>query len=546
MVYINNIAIYNKEVCMNTLYINGKIASLDSHNNFYEAIGINRNTIDFLGSLEEATTKRNTYDQVIDLEGKLMLPGFNDSHLHLLNYGYAMENIDLSTLPSINDMVNYCRDSLTTSPVDPNNWLISRGWNQDTVSEKRFPTRRDLDKISTEIPILFTRVCGHIGICNSKAISLLNHTILETVNSNIDEETGTFQEDALFILLSSIPTPDLKNIKRMIRNSCRNLIANGITSVQSDDLKALPDQDYKKVIKAYKELREEGNLPVRVYEQCLFINQDEFQTFVNDGFRTGQGDDFFKIGPLKLLLDGSLGARTALLREDYNDLPGTVGVGCFKQNELNSFVEFAQKMGFQIAAHAIGDKAMDMILDSIENVKPTQVRDDDRHGIVHCQITDMDIIERMKANNVLGYIQPIFLDTDLHIVEKRVGKRCLETYAFKTMVDQGVKLCMSTDAPIVDINPFENIYSAVVRKDLKDMPNTPFMPHERLTVTEALKSYTINSAYASFEEKIKGTLEIGKMADMVVLDRDIFTIDEKDIKNIGVEMTIVDGFLYQF
>lgn len=528
---------------MKILYVNGKIASLDNRDNFYEVIGTDGNLIDFLGSKDDLDIEHSDYEQVIDLKGKLMIPGLNDSHLHLLNYGYAMENLDLGPLASIDDIIDFGKKTLAACPLKEGNWLLGRGWNQDKLLEKRFPTRTDLDKISTDVPIVFTRVCGHIGICNSKAISLLDTSVHTMTNPNIDLSNGTFQEDSLFILLSTIPTPDHDDIKRMIRNSCNKLLENGITSVQSDDLKALPDQDYKRVIKAYDDMRKEGQLAVRVYEQCLFINKDQFRDFVDNDYRTGHGDSFFKIGPLKLLLDGSLGGRTALLREDYTDMPGTKGVNCFEQNELTQLVQYAHDMGFQIAAHAIGDKAMDMILEAIESAQKNSLGMNYRHGIVHCQITDMKIIKRMNNENVLAYIQPIFLDTDLHVVEERIGSRYKETYAFKSMADHGVKICMSTDAPIVDINPFENIYTAVVRKDLSGLPATPFMPHERLTVTEALKAYTIHSAFASFEEAAKGTLEIGKLADMIVLDQDIFTIEPHKIKDIQVVMTIVDGKL---
>lgn len=525
---------------MRTLFLNGKIASLNSSDTFYEALGICDSTIDFLGSNAEAEKIIQNYDKVIQLDGKVMLPGFIDSHMHLLNYGYTLRKLDLCVFDSIEDMISVSKKFIIENNFTNEKWLLGRGWNQDKLKDQRFVTRYDLDKISTEVPIVFTRVCGHISVCNTAAINRIGLENIHENDPNININEGIFQEDGLNILYNSIPSPDVNEIKSMISESCTHLIKSGITSVQTDDLCSMPDQDYKKVLKAYNDLNLESKLPVRVYQQCLFFDKDSFEDFANSGYRTGQGDNFFKIGPLKLLLDGSLGARTALLQDDYSDCAGNKGIVSFSQEELDDFFDASQKYNFQVAAHAIGDKAMDMFIESVRKYG-FQNGGDKRHGIVHAQITNSSIIQSMKELELVAYVQPIFLDYDLHIVDARVGARALESYAFKTMLDSGVKLCFGTDAPVVGFNPFENIYSAVVRKDLNGNPEEPYLPEERLSVTEALKLYTIDSAYSSFEESLKGSLELGKLADLVVIDRDIFTIDENEIKNITVEMTVIDG-----
>lgn len=526
---------------MKTLFINGKIASLDAQNTFYEAIGINGNRIDFLGFNADAEKITSNYDEVISLQGKLLLPGFNDSHMHLLNYGYTLTKMDLTKLSSIESMIEKAKDFIQIHSITSKKWLLGRGWNQDKLAEKRFPKRADLDKISRDIPILFTRTCGHISVCNTAALNIIGIDRLDKKNPNINIEDGIFQEDALNILYKAVPSPSIDDIKEMILTTCDHLLKNGITSVQTDDLCSMPDQDYKKVLIAYEELNKENKLPVRIYQQCLFFEKPSFEEFVESGYRTGRGDEFFKIGPLKLLLDGSLGGRTALLREDYSDCPGNKGVACFRQEKLDELFDYSQKHGFQVAAHAIGDKAMDMFINSIKNSSSYDKNKDNRHGIVHAQITNSDIIYSMKELSLIAYVQPIFLDYDLHIVRDRVGKRADESYAFKTMYDLGIKVCGGSDAPVVDFNPFQNIYSAVVRKDLNHMPTEPYLPNEKLSVAEALKIFTINGAYSSFEDEIKGSLELGKLADLVVLNEDIFNVPENKIKDIHVEMTMVDG-----
>ncbi|MCT4620072.1 MAG: amidohydrolase [Marinisporobacter sp.] len=526
---------------MKTLLINGKIASLDSQNTFYEAIGINGNKIDFLGSNKAAKKITTTYDEVISLDGKLLLPGFNDSHMHLLNYGYTLKKMDLTKFASIENMIEKAKDFIKSHSIAGEKWLLGRGWNQDKLMENRFPKRADLDTISKDIPILFTRTCGHISVCNTAALNIIDIEHLDENDPNIHIEDGIFQEDALNILYNAVPSPSLEDIKEMILTTCDHLLESGITSVQTDDLCTMPDQDYKKVLTAYEELNQEKKLPVRIYQQCLFFDKPSFKEFVESEYKTGMGDTFFKIGPLKLLLDGSLGARTALLREDYSDCPKNKGIASFKQEELNDLFDYSQKHGFQVAAHAIGDKAMDMFIDAIKKSSSYNENKDNRHGIVHAQITNSDILHSMKDLNLIAYVQPIFLDYDLHIVRDRVGNRADESYAFKTMYDLGIKVSGGSDAPVVDFNPFENIYSAVVRKDLNLMPSEAYLPKEKLSVTEALKAFTINGAYSSFEEKIKGSLEVGKLADLVVLSEDIFNINENKIKDIYAAITIVDG-----
>ncbi len=523
---------------MGTLFINGKIVSLDSKNNFYESIGVKNNTINFLGSNEEASEVKHSYENVIDLKSKVIIPGLNDSHMHLLNYGYNFYKLELGEYDSIEEIKKEVTKIINTRQKNYNKWLLGRGWNQDKFKEKRFINKDDLDQISTEIPIIFSRVCGHIAVCNSKALEYLNIENLRN-NSNVELEKGIFKEDSINILTGVISPPSLGEMKDMISKTCDELLSYGITSVQTDDFDAMPGSDYKKVFEAYEELYREGNLKVRVYEQCLFLNEEKFKEFVKNGYRTGKGDNFIKIGPLKLLLDGSLGGRTALLRDDYSDDKNNIGISLYTKEELYKYIKYAHENGFQIAAHAIGDGAMELylnILESLEEDLGTR-----RHGIVHCQITANDIIEKMKKLQVMAYVQPIFLDYDMHIVEDRVGSRAKESYVFRTLRECGIKVSGGSDSPVVHFNPFENIYSAVCRKDLNGYPENGYMPKERLSVEEALRMFTIDSAYCSFEENIKGSLEVGKLADLVVLDKDIFEIPEDEIKNVKAELTMVDG-----
>ena len=526
---------------MKTLFKNGKIASLDSNNSTYDSICIQDGKIIFLGSENQILNEANFYDTVIDLEGRLVIPGLIDSHMHLLNTGYTLTKYNLNKCTSIEQLITEGQAFIKEHNLSHGKWLLGRGWNQDKLSEHRYPTREDLDKISTEIPILITRTCGHIAICNSIAIEIIGQEKINSDDQNIDLERGLFQEDSLNILYNAVPSPSTEDIMDMIYKASELLVKCGITSVQTDDLRSMPDQDYKRVIQAFKALQKENRLPVRIYQQCLFFDTPSLMSFLNDGYKMGQGDNFFKIGPVKLLLDGGIGARTALLRDAYHDDPENFGVSSFTQSELDNLVYISEKNGFQIAAHAIGDKSMDMFIDALKKSSYHTESNVLRHGIVHAQITTPDLIRTIADNNLLAYVQPIFIDSDMHIIHDRIGPRAEYAYAFGSLHKAGIITSFGTDSPVESFNPFPNIYAAVTRRDLSRTLDAPYLPEECYSVLDALKAYTTGSAYSSFEENIKGSLEIGKLADFIILSDDIFNIDPMDIKDIEVEMTVING-----
>lgn len=382
---------------MRKWFINANILTMDKEKPMASALCVEDKKIRFIGSTEEAKQQIEENEVVLDLQGQTLLPSFNDSHIHLLNYGYTLEKLNLTPYDSIEAMIKAGKEQIAQGQYSKDNWLLCRGWNQDKIIENRFPTKADLDQISTVVPILFTRACGHIVVCNSVAIQLASDAGKIIEDENVSLETGTFAEDAVFPLQEVIPSPTKEDIKRMIVNGAKDLLAMGVTSVQSDDLRAMPDQDIFKVIEAFTELNASGDLPIKVYEQCLFTEIESFRNFIDRGNSFGKGDAYFRIGPLKLLLDGSLGGRTALLTEAYSDEPTTKGVACFEQEALNNIVKLGLENNFQLAAHGIGDQSMLMFIDSLHTNSSYISRDKDkRHGIVHCQITTDEILEGMK------------------------------------------------------------------------------------------------------------------------------------------------------
>lgn len=535
---------------MDTIFINGKVYTVDPNRSIKEAIAIKNGIIEGVGTNEEVLSLKDKNTEIIDLKGNLTLPGFNDSHMHLVNVGYTLTMVSLHGVNSIDEIGKRILAYIDENKLEKGSWIRGTGWNQDYFQEeKRFPTRHDLDKISTEYPIIITRTCGHVAVGNSLALKLLNITRdtpqIEGGHFDKDENgqpLGIFREKALALVYNSLPNPSKEETKAMMKRAIEELHKQGITSVGTDDFGALPNKDYKQILASYLELRENNDLNIRVNEQCLFRSLDDFASFLEEGYNTGWGHENFKIGPLKLLLDGSLGARTAALTRPYKDQNTTRGILTMEEEDLFNMVELAHKNNTQLAIHAIGDRAMYLAMEAIEKALKKYPRKDHRHGIVHCQITDEVLLNKFKDLDLIAYIQPIFLDYDWKIVRDRVGEVLERTsYNWKTLVDKGVNIACGSDAPVETFNVLYGIYEAVTRKDLKGNPKEGWIPDQGLKVEEAVYGYTLGGAYSTFEEKTKGSIEKGKLADLVVLSRNIFEIPPEEIKNVEVLMTIFNG-----
>lgn len=537
---------------MDLILTNGKVVTMDSSNPIAEAVAVKNGKFTKVGTNDEVLSLKTKDTKVIDLNNKLLVPGFNDAHLHLLNYGYSLQMVDLAGSRSIEEIINRTKDFISKNDIATSEWVKGKSWNHEFfTSEKRFPNRYDLDKISKDHPICLTRACLHVTVVNSKALELIgvdkNTPQPEGGHFDIDENgepLGIFRENARYLVYDNIADPGVDEIKEMIIAASESALSQGITSVQTDDFEALPGKNFENVLRAYKELDREGKLPIRIYEQCLLPHIDRLNNFLERGYRTGQGNEFFKIGPLKLLGDGSLGARTAYMCEPYADDPSTSGIPVFTQDELDKLVARAHDAGMQVAIHSIGDKIMYMAFDSIKKAQEKNPKDDSRHGIVHCQITDETLLNRFKELDAIAYIQPIFTSTDLGIVEDRIGKeRTEKSYVWKTFFDKGIHVAFSSDCPVEPLDVLPGIYAAVTRENLEGYPEGGWMPEQKISVAEALYAFTLGAAYASFEEDIKGSITEGKLADMTVLSEDIYNIDPHKIKDVKVEMTFVGGKL---
>ena len=534
---------------MKTVLTNGKIYI--ERGAFCEALLIEDGIIRLTGTNEEVlAAAEGDSPAVIDCAGQTVVPGFNDTHMHLLQFSEFIAGVRTEDATSINMLVERCRDFMADHPDRVAHGMHAMGWNQDLFTdEKRMPNRHDLDRISTDIPMSFTRACGHIIVVNSKALEVMGVTkeTEDPFGGHIDkdengEPLGIFREAARDTVYNALPDLTVEDIKRMLKNGMDELVKAGITEVQTDDFEALPPGQYQKVLDAYHQLENEGALKVRVFEQCLLASQPLLEQFLAESHHTGEGTPMFRIGPLKLMADGSLGGRTAYLARPYADDPSTEGIPVFMQEQLDKLILTAQQGGMMAAVHCIGCGAADMTMRAIEAAQLACPKPDLRHAIVHCQITDQPLLEKFAKLNVVAHIQPAFVDDDIPIVEARVGRELTQTsYNWKTLQDSGVHIAGGSDSPVIDFSVMNGIYCAVTRQRLNGEPEGGWLPDQKLTAEEAVQAYTVGGAYASYDERVRGTICNGKYADLVVLDRDVFAAAPEEIKDIQIEMTVLNG-----
>ena len=348
---------------MDTIFFNGCIRTLDDSEKVAEAVGIENGRIVFVGTDKEA--EAFSCKKRIDLKGRLMLPGFVDTHMHMLHYAFVERSVKLFDCTSVEEMLAAAKKRLEESKGQKLTWLYCRGWNEEHFDKPRYPHKDELDALSTEIPIIMVRVCGHVAVCNSCGLELLKKIPeFPEIEKEVDLDTGLLKENAVQFYSSVLEAPSQEEVEGYIKYSAKKLNECGFTGVQSDDLASLPGKNWRRIMASYKALDARGELSIRHYEQCLFERAEDAKAFIEEGYRTGQRGDHFTIGPMKLIQDGSLGARTAAMNEPYEDSPGNTGIITFSQEELDDLFAFFDRHQMQAAVHCIGDRAMDMVIEA--------------------------------------------------------------------------------------------------------------------------------------------------------------------------------------
>lgn len=508
-----------------------------------EAIGISNEKIVAVGKLEEVKSKLGTDYESFDLKGKTLLPGFIDSHLHPIAYLFFLFNLDLVNVKSIKELQDLLKEAAKSKPKDE--LMVGLSLKEEDFedpSERILPTRWDLDVACPEHPVFLLRYDGHIGIANTKALELAGITVDSVspdggeIRKNKDGElTGILSELATNILLQKITFPSPEIIKDVAKEAFDILASKGITSlhgvVQIEGGAELGDVGSFEV-PILKSIVDE--IPQNWYSLVFANNPKKIKRIKKPPLDGGSPDSKFKVGGLKLFADGTYGSATALMFEPFSDQPDKSGFLVYSEEELYDKMQIAHNLGFQIGIHAIGDKANRVVVDLYKKLLKEFPRDDHRHRIEHASSLKPDVIKDMKELGLIAACQPPFINSEYKWLQKRLGAdRCKEAYPMKSLLNAGVLIASGSDCPIEDPSVIMGLHALVTRNG--------FVPEQSITIEEALKTYTFNGAYAAFEEDVKGTLEPGKLADFVILDKNPLDVPSDKIKDIQVLETIIRG-----
>ncbi|PID82246.1 MAG: amidohydrolase [Clostridiales bacterium] len=520
---------------MKNIYINGKVYT--EKGKFAEGFIVENGVFTRVGSTDDILSDMEEKN-VVDLKGKTVIPGINDSHAHLFMLAKSYREVYLLGVESIDEVIEKSKQFIEDNPEVKA--VYGMGWNKEffTSGEIRDLTRDDLDLVSLEIPVVLRRACGHMLSANSKAIEMSGvneNTVIP--GGDFDYEKGHFFENACNPLIELIPEPTDEELIVLMKRAMKDCMSKGITTVQVNECTTSGSRE--SVVNTYRDLfKKEENL-VRIHHQIFFDSIEEFDDFLN----TEKKDPVFNtlmqdIGPMKLFKDGSLGARSALVKEEYLDSKGNTGIKVLSDEDCDKFLKFAYDNNLQVVTHVIGDRGLNEMVKDYS--KYTGEDNPLRWGIIHTQLSDREDLDLIKKYNIATLVQPIFLRADIVTLKKAVSEKLQSTsYAFGTMVREGIHMSFGTDTPVEEIDPFNNIYWAVARKKIGD--KEAFFEKECVGIEDAIDAYTIESAYIEFKEDFKGRIKEGYLADFVVLDRDIFTIETEEIPDVKVLETFING-----
>jgi predicted amidohydrolase YtcJ len=509
----------------------GKVLTMNQSQPYAEAIAIKDDRIVQVGTNEEIESWIGNNTKVISLNGKTVIPGFIDTHIHVVDFGRFLTWIDLRDVKSIEEMQSSLRKRAQKTPK--RKWIIGHGWDQTRFTEKRFPNLFDLDLTSPDNPVIFYHQCGQMCVVNSKALELAGVTKQTSApldgaidkNGETGELTGVLRDNAMGLVWKMIPEPSEEELVETAGLACEKIVEAGVTSVHWMVLSSIE-------IQIIQRLRRENKLPLRVY---VVIPVNLLDNVTGLGSRLGLEDNMVRIGGVEIFADGYLAARTAALLQPYSDDTAASGRLLCTQEEMNASAAKILKAGLQLVIHAMGDKAVDAALTTIERASREAPRKDVRYRIEQAAVLNEGLIERMKMQKVIVSVQPRVVASEFSVwsaTEHLGAERARWLYPLKTLLKKGIRVVGGSDCPMEPLNPLLGIQAAVTRE---------FFPEERITVGEALHMYAVDAAYSSGEENIKGSVETGKLADLTVLLHDPGKVPPNEIENIAVEMTIVGG-----
>jgi predicted amidohydrolase YtcJ len=520
------------------ILVNGIVHTFASPPAAATAVAVAGDRIVYVGDDAGASPWRGERTRWVDLGGKTVMPGLVDAHGHLANLGSFLEEVDLVGSTSRDDVLR--RVVATQSNASPEQWIHGRGWDQNDWDDTAFPTWRDLAGTEAN-PVVLERVDGHAVWLNRTALEkcAITRATVDPPGGRIvrdaaGDPTGVLVDNAEKLVEAHVPEPTDADLDRHLLSAVRECNRLGLTGVHDAGT-------VEGVLKSLRRLGEQGLLTLNVY--CL-LDTDE-PAFVRRYLRSGATSEFdgaLVVRAVKIRADGALGSRGAALLAPYSDDPGNVGLAVDPPDSLLAWTREALRFGFQVGTHAIGDRGNRATLDAYQAALSEAPRPDARLRVEHCQVIDVGDLPRFAALGVIASMQPTHATSDMPWAEKRVGNdRLAGAYAWRTLLDSGVVLAFGSDFPVESVDPLWGIYAGVTRTDHDGNPPGGWRPEQSLTREEAVRAFTLGSAYAAFDEKDAGTIEVGKRADLSVFDRDVLAIPPRDILETRAAMTIVRG-----
>jgi predicted amidohydrolase YtcJ len=534
--------------------LGGKIYTVSDKTPLAEAVAVNGDKIVFVGLEKDVRGMIDETTTVIDLQGKIMTPGFIEGHGHIMGVGENELNLDLMNIKSYQEMIE--KVSAAVSQAQPGQWIIGRGWHQEKWEVKPekmvkgFPIHDELSKVSPNNPVFLRHASGHAGFANAKAMEMAgaNQLSIEKLNNEQSEggeiirdalgnPTGLFNERAMDLIDRHIPVNTQETDRQALDLALKACLRNGITSFHDA---GATRQD----IDLFHQFKKAGNLSVRLYVMITGRDRDLVDEWMKKGPEI-DSSGLLTIRSIKLNCDGALGSRGAWLLEPYSDRADFSGMATLSMDTVLETAREALKSGFQVCSHAIGDRANREILDRYEKAfleNPTQAKDH-RFRIEHAQHLHPTDIPRFGALGVIPAMQAIHMSSDRPWAIERLGEKRVKegAYMWQSLLKTGARIVNGTDAPVEPVNPIPSFYASVTRKTLKGEPEGGYEPAEKMTRDQALKSYTLDAAFGAFEERIKGSIEAGKLADFTIFSNDLMTIPEEQLLKTEVSMVIVGG-----
>ena len=524
----------------NLMLLNGKIYTMDPQHPKAEAVAIRDHKIIAVGKNTDVENLGRANFRVINLEGKTVIPGLIDGHTHFLSLAYRLNKANLEGISSFEKLLSviadFCRD------LTPKEWVVGDGWDKNIWGDESIFTRETLDKICPQNPVALQSKDHHVLWVNSLVLQFAG------VDENTDDPsggkivkdpltgkpTGILKENAIGLVWDKIPSLSAQVCRELFRKALKMANSFGLTGIHNFE-----DQE---AFRLFQGLWLDENLTLRVSH---WIADGDLDSVICLGIGSSFGNEYLRFGGVKLYCDGTLGSQTALMFEPYEGSSDNFGIEVTSLEELTEITKKASYAGISVSIHAIGDKGVHNALSAIESSVPnTEGKNRLRHRIEHIQLLHPNDIERFKRLNVISSVQPVHAPADRPIAEKYWGKRCHSAYAYKTLSTHGALLVFGSDAPIESLDPLKGIYAAVMRK--KPGEKESWNPGERLSVAKAVHAFTQGASFASYEENIKGSIQAGKLGDLVILSQDIFETDPEIIPDTKVEYTILGGrIVYQ-